>query len=125
MSSEPTPNSAVAGQLRSAIADLRTFQGLLLSEDLPACVLRDFRDALNRVRNTAWAAQQSLAAKVSGQGSTAVISLVAGERIRAAYQLCRAIQGDLAKEEIEFQKGQLAELRGAAADLAAQLKERY
>ena len=124
MSSKPTPAPAVSEQLRKAIADLRTSQKLLLSDDLPPCVLSEFRDALNRVRNTAWAAQQSLAAKESGQGTTGVASLLAGERIRAAYQLCRAIQDDLSKEEIDFQKGQLVELSGAAADLAVQLKNR-
>ena len=65
-----------------------------------------------------------MAAKESGHGTTGVASLLAGERIRAAYQLCRAIQDDLSKEEIDFQKGQLAELSGAAADLAVQLKNK-
>ena len=124
MASEPTQSSLVSKRLKSAIADLRALQGLLLSDDLPACVLSDFREALNRVRNTAWAAQQSVAAKVSGQGSTAVVSLLAAERIRVAYQLCRAIQEDLGKHEIDFQKGQLSELGEATSELAAQLKGR-
>jgi hypothetical protein len=122
--SEPTQSSVVSERLKSTIADLRALQQLLLSDDLPACVLSDFRDALNRVRNTAWAAQQSVAAKVSGQGSTAVGSLLAAERIRVTYQLCRVIQEDLGKPEIDFQKGQLSELREAAAGLAAQLNDR-
>ncbi len=104
------------------MTDLRSAQGLLLSDDLPAYVLRDFRDALNRVRNAAWAAQQSIAAKESGEGSTAVLSLLAAERVRAAYQLCRAIQGDLHNPQIDFQKGQLSELRQAVAELSVELK---
>ncbi len=106
------------------MTDLKSLQGLLLSDGLPACVLSDFRDALNRVRNAAWAAQQSIAAKESGEGSTAVLSLLAAERVRAAYQLCRALQEDLRNEAIEFQKGQLSELRQAAAELASELKDR-
>jgi hypothetical protein len=124
VSSEPTQNSVISERLKTAISDLRSLQGLLRSDDLPACVLTDFRDALNRVRNAAWAAQQSVAAKVSGQGSAAVASLLAGERVRAAYQLCRAITADLSNDEIEFQKGQLSELRGVVAELAAKLKDR-
>ncbi len=121
---EEVKNSVVSERLKSAITDLRSLQGLLLSDDLPSCVLSDFRDALNRVRNVAWAAQQSVAAKECGEGSAAVLSLLAAERVRAAYQLCRALQEDLRNEAVEFQKGQLSELRQAATELAAELKDR-
>lgn len=121
---EEVKNSVVSERLQNAITDLRSLQGLLLSDDLPACVLSDFRDALNRVRNAAWAAQQAIAAKESGAGSTAVLTLLAAERVRAAYQLCRALQEDLRNQEVEFQKGQLSELRQAAAELASELKAR-
>ena len=124
MSGELTQSAVVSERLKVAITDLKALQGLLLLGDLDACVLTDFRDALNRVRNAAWAAHQSVAAQLSGEGPNAVVSLLAAARIRAAYQLCRAIQGDLGCNEIDFQKGQLSELRGAAVDLAAQLKDR-
>lgn len=120
---EVTSSVVVSDRLNTAIADLRALQGLLLSGDFDPRVLSDFRDALNRVRNVAWAAQQSVAAQVSGC-STAVPSLLAAERIRAAYQLCRAIDEDLDKEEIEFQRGQLSELHAAVAELAERLKSR-
>ncbi|HEV2731281.1 MAG TPA: hypothetical protein VGV15_14725 [Terriglobales bacterium] len=124
MSSKTTLKSGISDRLKTAISDLRALQGLLLTDDLPPSVLSDFRDALNRVRNAAWAAQQSVAAKVSGQGSASVGSLLAVERVRAAYQLCRAINADLKNDEIEFQKGQLSELSGVIAELGAQLKNR-
>jgi hypothetical protein len=114
----------VSERLKTAIADLRPLQSLLLSDDLPACVLSDFRDALNLVRNAAWAAQQSVALKVSGKSSPDVVSLLAQERIRAAYQVCRLIQKDLHNDAIQFQKGQLVELQGALSDLSAELKDR-
>jgi hypothetical protein len=101
-------NSAVSGRLKTAISDLRALEKLLHYEELDPRLLGDFRDALNRVRNIAWAAQQSLASRLSEQGG-GVESLLAGERIRAAYHLCRAIQEDLSHEEIDFQKGQLSE----------------
>ena len=114
----------VSKRLKAAMADLRTLQRMLASDDLDARLLSDFRDALNRVRNVAWAAQQSLEVKLSGNGSTTIDSLMAAERVRAAYQLCRSIQGDLGKEEIEFQKGQLAELQAVAAELTSDIKSR-
>lgn len=114
----------VSERLKNAITDLQTLQKLLLSDDVDPRVLSDFRDALNRVRNVAWAAQQSVAAKVSGENPMEVGSLLAKERIRTAYQLCRAIQGDLGSDEIQFQKGQLSELHGVTAELTAQIKDR-
>jgi len=120
----PEPTSASSARLKTAIADLRALQALMLSDDLPPFILSEFRDALNRVRTAAWAAQQSVAAKLLEQGSTNVVSLLAAERVRTAYQLCRAIQEDLHSDDIQFQKGQLSELRGAAIELAAKLKDK-
>lgn len=114
----------VSKRLKATITDLKTLQGLLASDDLDARLLSDFRDALNRVRNVAWAAQQSLEVQVSGDDSTSIDSLLAAERVRAAYQLCRSIQGDLSRDEIEFQKGQLSELHTVAAALTNDLKSR-
>ena len=48
-------------------------------------------------------------------------SLLAGERVRVAYQLCKHVQADLANTEIQFQKGQLLQLRDATQELASQL----
>lgn len=114
----------VSKRLKATITDLKTLQGLLASDDLDARLLSDFRDALNRVRNVAWAAQQSLEVRVTGDDSTSIDSLLAAERVRAAYQLCRSIQGDLGRDEIEFQKGQLSELHTIAAALTNDIKSR-
>jgi len=82
----------------------------LLSGDLDPRILADFRDALNRVRTAAWAAQQYMACKETEQDSGSVLSLLVGERIRAAYQLCEAISDDLRPTDIEFQAGSLVQL---------------
>jgi len=116
-------NLSVSKKLKTTIADLRAFENLLLSDEVDPRVLGDFRDAINRVRNVAWAAQQSVVARLSGNGTAGVGSLLAVERIRAAYQLCRAIQEDLSREEIELQKGQLSELHTVATALAEQLND--
>ena len=115
--------SAASDRLESAIRDLRALQQVLLSGDLDAGILADFRDALNRIRNTAWAAQQLVAAQVSEQGSASVASLLASERIRSTYQLCRAIGDDLGSD-IQLRRGQLTELHLAVTQLAQQLKEK-
>jgi hypothetical protein len=124
MPSQRTRNSAVSGKLKTAIADLRALENLLRSDELDPRLLVDFRDALNRVRNVAWAAQQSVAARLSDNGTAGVGSILAAERVRAAYQLCRTLQEDLGHEEIEFQRGQLSELHSVAAALTRQLNDR-
>lgn len=122
MAGKRNSNSVVSGKLKTAISDLRALEKLLHYDELDPHLLDAFRDALNRVRNIAWAAQQSLA--LSEQGSAGVDSLLAAERIRAAYHLCCAIQEDLSHEEIDFQKGQLSELHTVATALTRQIGDR-
>jgi hypothetical protein len=117
-------DSGVTERLKIAIAEMQASHGLLLSDDLDPRVLTDFREVLNRLRNVAWAAQQSVTAQANGQDHTAIVSLLAAERIRAAYQLCRVIQEDLDKNDVDFQKGQLSELHAVTTGLAKQLKNR-
>jgi hypothetical protein len=114
----------VSRRLAKAIPELRRLQNLLLSgEDLDARILTDFRDALNHVRNTAWSAHQYIASKSTDQDSTSVLSVLAGERVRVAYQLCQAIQADLKSSDIKFQTGQLIQLSLAVKALSEQLVE--
>jgi hypothetical protein len=121
--SQSAKNPAVTARLKSAIKELQALLELLRGDDLDPRVLVDFRDALNRVRNTAWAAQQAAANKLFDHGPDNMDSLLASERVRAAYQLCRSIRDDLDGENIQFQKGQLTELYGVATRLTKHLKE--
>jgi hypothetical protein len=57
--------------------ELQDYLGLqekLFSADLDPQVLVDFRDAVSRVRNSAWAAQQYVAGKEGDQDSTSLVS---------------------------------------------------
>jgi hypothetical protein len=119
---ETNPN--VRLRLEKGIAELQGLHELLLSTQIDADVLADLRDALNRVRNTAWVAQQYVLRKEIGPESTSVPSLLAGERIRATYQLCRALSDDLTKPEIELPRGSLLELQEATKTLREKLKKR-
>jgi hypothetical protein len=124
VSSESVPRANVSERLASAITELRALQGPLLTAKVDPRVLTDFRDALNRIRNTAWAAQQSANAPLFEQGATTVASYLTAERIRAAYQLCWSLHDDVRRDDIEFQKGPLVELYGVAKTLVEKLKER-
>ena len=110
-------------RLKAAVSELGGLQTLLLADNLDPRILSDFRDAVNRVRNTAWAAQQYAELKVTGNNSIDNLSIVAGERIRAAFQLCQAIEKDLASTDIRMQAGHLIELHTATKSLTEKLKE--
>jgi hypothetical protein len=118
-----TGDTRIRSHLEKGIVELMGLHDLLLTSEVDPDVLADFRDALNRVRNTAWVAQQYVIRKETEQDSSGVLSLLAGERIRAAYQLCEALTDDLRKPDIEFQRGSLAQLYEATKTLTAQLKE--
>ncbi|HET7183817.1 MAG TPA: hypothetical protein VFI82_03975 [Terriglobales bacterium] len=111
----------VSVRLQNATSELRTVETLLDTADLDARILADFRDAVNRVRTTAWATQQYAETKDTHNDPTAVLSILAGERVRAAYQLCRALREDLDRPDLRFQPGQLLQLRSAVKELLQQL----
>jgi hypothetical protein len=115
-------SATAAKRLSKVISELRGVQKLLASgERLDPRILTDFRDALNHVRNTAWSAHQYITLQGTEQGPTNVLSVLAGERVRAAYQLCQAIQADLKSDDIKFQPGQLVQLCLAAKALIEML----
>jgi hypothetical protein len=113
---------AVSSRLEQAISELQGLNEVLLSGDLDPHILRDFRDALNRVRTAAWAAQQYVARKETDQGSISVLSLLVGARIRTTYQLCQAISEDLKRTDIEIQAGSLVQLYEVMSALTEQLR---
>jgi hypothetical protein len=112
----------VRSQLEKGIAELQGLHQLLLSSDVAPDVLADFRDALNRVRNAAWAAQQYVIRKHTEQDSTSVRSFLAGERIRTAYLLCQALANDLKRTNLDVQRGSLVQLYEVAETLTGRLK---
>jgi hypothetical protein len=114
----------ISTALQNVTHEIRQAQVFLTSEkDIDPRVLTDFRDAVNRVRNTAWAVAQYANSKEAEADPRAFLSLLAGERVRVAYQLCRLVQADMENSEIAFQKGQLLQLRDATSELTHQLGE--
>ena len=124
MSSDSVGVPDVSARLEQVTNELREIQDLLISGNgVDPRILTDFRDAMNRIRNTAWAIQQYAESKTTEKDPQAVLSVLAGERVRLAYQLAKLVQADLANTEIQFQKGQLLRLHGAAEELARRLGE--
>jgi hypothetical protein len=111
-------------RLESAIVELLALQEVLSCDQVDPRLLCDFRDALNRVRNAAWAAQKYIASHMFDEGPAGLTSFLASERVRCAFQVCRSVEEDLENETIQFQKGQLSELQKAIASLNKQIQER-
>lgn len=124
MKCESAANLGITERLEGAIIELLALQEVLSSDEVDGRVLNDFRDALNRVRNTAWATQKFIVARLTDGGPASLTSFLASERVRAAFRMCRAVQEDLNRQDIDFQKGQLCELDGVVRLLSEQLKER-
>jgi len=120
---EQTDCERTADRVASAVVELCNLQQLLLTEDVDPRVLTDFRDALNRTRNTAWAVQQSLACQDTEADSATLMHVLAVERIRVAYQLGSVLAEDLRKPDIKLQPGQLLELYRVMKDLTRRLAE--
>jgi hypothetical protein len=116
-------HETISVRLQHVTNELREIHELLTSsEAADPRILTDFRDALNRVRNTAWAVEQFANSKVSETDPKAVLSVLAGERVRVTFQLCKLVQGDLANADIRFQVGQLMQLREAIQELEQKLE---
>ncbi len=86
-------------------------------------ILSEFRETVNRVRTTAWAMQQYIETRVNDRDPANVLTLLAGERVRAAFQICELIRADLKNEQVNFQKGQLLELNEVVQALAKELEQ--
>jgi hypothetical protein len=122
VSSSVDRNTSISVRLQNVTNELREIQdSLTLEKDVDPRILTDFRDAVNRVRNTAWAVEQYANSKSTQSDPQTVISVLAGERVRVAYQLCKLIQTDLSNSDIQFQKGQLLQFRDVTHELENQL----
>ena len=117
----PASKAVIRRSLKDAIKQFRNLQRLLLSGDIDERLLRDFRAALNRVRNTAWGVQQYIGQKDVGQDPASLLTILAGERVRAAYGLCKAISSDLKRPDITFQAGSLVQLQEVVQKLGSEI----
>ena len=63
-------------------------------------VLREFRDAVDYVRKTAWALQELQERQVHQRDTATVRSLLTDERVRRATQLSKALAFDLESHEV-------------------------
>jgi hypothetical protein len=87
-------------QLKKTCADLVKLEYDMRSGPIDPRILREFRDAVDNVRKTAWAVQEWQERQSRHHDPHTVLPLLTAERIRRATQLCDAITTDSATHEV-------------------------
>ena len=87
-------------RLKRTCADLVNLEYDMRSGSIDPLILREFRDAVDNVRKTAWAVQEWQDRQAREQDPDTVLPLLTAERIRRATQLCDAITTDSAAQKI-------------------------
>lgn len=121
---KPPKPPETSRKLQGLNDELRLLEALLTAGvEFDPRILSEFRETMNRVRTTAWAMQQYIETTANDRDPKKVLTLLAGERVRAAFQMCEAIRADLKNENVHFQKGQLLELNEVVQALAKELEK--
>jgi len=98
-----TPSETFWGptfRLKMAIDSLLKLEEAIRSGGMDPRVLREFRDAVDHVRKTAWALQELQERQIQQRDTATVRSLLAEERVRRATQLSNALASDLDSREV-------------------------
>jgi len=90
-------------------AELVRLNRAMQSGNLDPRILREFRDAVDYVRKTAWAAEEWQERQLRQRDPHTILALITSERIRRATQLSNAISADLAAQEVTSETSGLEE----------------
>jgi hypothetical protein len=119
-----TPSETFWGvtfRLKRAIDDLLKLEEAIRSGGMDPRVLREFRDAVDYVRKTAWALQELQERQAHQRDTSTVRSLLTEERVRRATQLSNALASDLDSHEVTEGTTGAADLFRAIEDLHQRL----
>jgi hypothetical protein len=123
-----TPSESFWGvtfRLKIAIDDLlkleKDMKNSTAAGGMDPRVLREFRDAVDYVRKTAWALQELQERRAQQRDTATVRSLLTDERVRRAVQLSKALASDLESREVTDGTPGVADLFRAIEDLQPRL----
>src|SRR5712664_3745787 len=112
-------------RLKKTSAELVKLHHAMQSGNLDPRILREFRDAVDYVRKTAWAAEEWQERQLQQRDPQTVLPLITAERIRRATQLSDAISADLAAHEVSRETTGMAELFQALERLHQNLADLF
>lgn len=97
--------TSFSGKLIELTSELRALDRNLKSGQSPdATLLREFRQALDHVRMTAWTTNELMDARNASKDPETVLSFLTAERLRRFSQMVRELCGDMEKDGFKWQK---------------------
>ena len=111
----------VTFKLKRATDDLRRLEQEIRSGLADPHVLRDFREAVDYVRKTAWAVNEWQERQVKHKDTSTVLTLLTTERIRRATQLADAILADIDARQLTPESPGVVDLLRALRQLDRRL----
>lgn len=115
----------LSGRLQKVAAELRSLDDGIKSGKVDARVLREFREALDHLRLTAWSVQQWIELEAQQRDPYTVLSLLTRERIRRTAQLCDNLSIDLDAMEVTYESEGLDKLFAAVEALFTRLARMF
>ncbi len=110
-------------QLRRTTGELLKLEHGIKAGDIDPYVLREFRDAVDYIRKTAWAVQEWQERQVQKRDTATVIPLLVRERIRRGTQLYEALTADLKSHAIRPEAAEIEDLFHVIEHLYEELKQ--
>jgi hypothetical protein len=104
-------------QLRRTSAQLLKLEQVIRTGDIDPFVLREFRDAVDHIRKTAWVVQEWHERRLQHRDAQTVLSLLTAERMRRATQLNDELATDLEARELTHGNEAIADLLRAVQRL--------
>lgn len=92
------PNATFWGvdlQVKKTIVELQNLEKLLQCEDLDLHLVKEYRDAVDRIRTAAATLQQLRECQFGGSDQGVVLSTLATDRIQRTTNLCMEVSADL------------------------------
>ena len=113
---------SITAKLRKLTAGLRSLdRGLKSNPSLDGAALREFRQALDDIRLTAWSVSELLNARQSQKNPEAVISFLTAERLRRFSQMTRDLSSDLEQHSTSWPAQAVRDLENSLTLLGARL----
>jgi hypothetical protein len=109
-------------RLKKAAADLRTIEQEIKKGGADPRVLREFRDAVDFVRRSAWAVYEYQERQLRHKDASTVLSLLTVERVRRGTQLNNDIAADLDSRELTLDTPGIPALLRAVEGVAKRLR---
>lgn len=117
MTPPPASGREITERLQLLSSDLRELRDQIQTGHVDPVVLRDFRDAVDNIRKTAWVVQTWMEKQTESTNPYPLLPLLTEERIRRASQLCQNLTGDLEAVEVTLESEGLSELQQAVSHL--------